>query len=102
VRPIGTFTVSSEHPSLPGHFPGNPVIPGVVLLDEMLGVVAQATGLAAPLLLQRAKFEGMAVPDQTVTVLIEEQDTAALRFRCEAEGRRLVSGSLCAMPSREP
>ncbi len=28
--------VSHKHPSLPGHFPGDPIVPAVVILDQVL------------------------------------------------------------------
>ena len=31
-----TLCVDDAHPSLPGHFPGAPIVPGVVLLSEVL------------------------------------------------------------------
>ena len=42
------FTVPHDHPSLPGHFPGRPVVPGVVLLDRVLAAIEAAHGPAAP------------------------------------------------------
>jgi 3-hydroxyacyl-[acyl-carrier-protein] dehydratase len=30
------FAVPADHPSLPGHFPGNPIVPGVLLLDAVI------------------------------------------------------------------
>ncbi len=48
-----TIGVEATHPSLSGHFPGNPVLPGVVLLDraleaaeDWLGTPLLAVGLA--------------------------------------------------------
>ncbi|HEX4330582.1 MAG TPA: hypothetical protein VH040_00465 [Usitatibacter sp.] len=33
----------SDHPAFAGHFPGHPILPGVVLLSEALARIASAT-----------------------------------------------------------
>lgn len=38
------FRVEADHPSLPGHFPGHPVVPGVLLLDHVLHGLREETG----------------------------------------------------------
>ncbi|ROZ79475.1 hypothetical protein [Ramlibacter sp. WS9] len=38
------FQVAMDHPSLPGHFPGRPVVPGVLLLDHVLQAISRFTG----------------------------------------------------------
>ena len=30
------MTIKNNHPSLSGHFPGNPIVPGVVILDNVM------------------------------------------------------------------
>ena len=36
-----TLLIGADHPALVGHFPGNPVIPGALLLDEVLHAIEQ-------------------------------------------------------------
>jgi 3-hydroxymyristoyl/3-hydroxydecanoyl-(acyl carrier protein) dehydratase len=43
------FSIPSDHPSLPGHFPGRPVVPGVVLLDRVVAAIESVHGPLPPL-----------------------------------------------------
>jgi len=47
------FTVPASHPSAAEHFPGNPIIPGALLLDTMVAAVA---GAQAGVVIEAAKF----------------------------------------------
>lgn len=96
MRPVGGFRVGADDPCLDGHFPGRPVVPGVVLLDEALAAVGRATGLAAPLTLARVKFASPVVPDEDCAVLLgDPRDDAQVAFAVRAAGddRLVLSGS---------
>lgn len=41
-----SLVVGPEHPCLPGHFPGQPLVPGVLLLDRIVEHVECATGVS--------------------------------------------------------
>ena len=36
------FSVPADHPCLPGHFPGHPLVPGVLILDRVVEAVEAA------------------------------------------------------------
>jgi 3-hydroxymyristoyl/3-hydroxydecanoyl-(acyl carrier protein) dehydratase len=38
------WTVPTDHPAFAGHFPARPIVPGVVLLDRVMQVVAATHG----------------------------------------------------------
>jgi 3-hydroxymyristoyl/3-hydroxydecanoyl-(acyl carrier protein) dehydratase len=87
------FTVPSNHAALPGHFPGNPVVPGVVVLDHVIRVL-EACGVQSPKLrkLKHVKFVEPLLPDQEATVTAEVGD-AALTFSVTRGGRTIAKGA---------
>lgn len=54
---------AADHPTAAGHFPGNPIIPGALLLAEVLHSIAQAEGLVVNACnVKAAKFLFLRVP----------------------------------------
>jgi 3-hydroxymyristoyl/3-hydroxydecanoyl-(acyl carrier protein) dehydratase len=52
-----TISVPAEHPVFAGHFPGNPIVPGVMLLEWAMRETAQILGRTpAALRVREAKF----------------------------------------------
>ena len=55
--------LAADHPAAQGHFPGNPIIPGAVLLSEALRTVGAALGQdLSPRRVASAKFPSPARP----------------------------------------
>lgn len=95
-----TFTIDARHPALAGHFPGSPVLPGVVLLDEMVRVVEQSRGGgAAHWTVGAAKFLKPVQPGETLTLEHEPLPNGSIRFAVSSGGRAVAAGVL--RPSEE-
>nr|WP_302474376.1 hypothetical protein [Roseococcus sp. MDT2-1-1] len=85
---------------MPGHFPGHPIVPGVLLLDEVMQAIARRDG-AAPTALLRAKFIAPVAPEETVEVEFGPAGPR-LSFTCHVGARVVARGEFgCpAPPSR--
>jgi len=62
------FAIDSDHPSLRGHFPGYPVVPGVVVLEQVLAEIERAHGPLGTLRLPQVKFVQPLLPDENADI----------------------------------
>lgn len=93
-QPISQFTIEHDHPALEGHFPGNPVVPGVVLLDHAMAILESVHGdLVTPIEFRRVKFLRPVLPGQAVRVSSEQAGTR-VAFVCEVDGEVVIDGQL--------
>lgn len=86
------FTIGLDHPALPGHFPGRPVVPGVVLLDHVIAAARDHFGLGPAIALPRVKFAAPVLPGQRVDVALTRADATRIAFACSVEGRPVATG----------
>ncbi len=89
------LTVPADHPAFAGHFPGNPIVPGVVLLDEALGAItAHFRVPAAGATLQSAKFLSVVRPGEPLELEFARGEGTRVRFTVKAAGREALSAAL--------
>lgn len=90
---VGEFCIDAGHPSLPGHFPGRPVVPGVVLLDAAFTLIlAQQPGRVV-VGVPSVKFTQPVRPGQPVSVSCDHGAERVV-FACAVEGRDVLRGVL--------
>lgn len=76
-------TIPADHPALPGHFPGEPIVPGVVLLNEVLSAIPGRMHISW------AKFHAPLLPGEAFAIRIE-----GTRFSVQRGDTLIASGSV--------
>jgi 3-hydroxymyristoyl/3-hydroxydecanoyl-(acyl carrier protein) dehydratase len=90
-----TLTINSDHPALPGHFPGHPVVPGVIVLDEVIAALREIYGQELVVTgMPAVKLSSPLRPEERLTITVESQDTNTAAFTCEVGRRLIASGSI--------
>jgi acyl-CoA synthetase (AMP-forming)/AMP-acid ligase II len=96
-------TVPADHPVFAGHFPGQPLVPGALLLAEVMEAVqrvpALATRLGANPTLAAAKFLAPVRPGSTLSIELHPEAGAGrgVRFDVRCDGVVAVSGRWTAV-----
>jgi len=96
---------SASHPAMAGHFPGNPIVPGALLLDEVLAIIigpntatntatsvtglrpALATAPTADMTIRAAKFLHPIGPDNTIHLRWQTRAGGDIAFECRLDGQ---------------
>jgi acyl-coenzyme A synthetase/AMP-(fatty) acid ligase len=89
-----TLHVPHDHPSFAGHFPGHPVLPGVVLLSMVME--ALQSRLQTPAQIDQAKFLAPVLPGDTLALAVTTQGSA-LQFELKRGDVIVARGQLSAL-----
>ncbi|HET7930877.1 MAG TPA: hydroxymyristoyl-ACP dehydratase [Rhodanobacteraceae bacterium] len=88
--------IDASHPALPGHFPGNPIVPGVVLLERVAAAMKSWRGTTVAAL--DAKFLNPLRPGEPAEIELHDGD-GRVRFAVTlAGGAVLARGTLEVSP----
>lgn len=85
-----TLCIPASHPSLPGHFPGEPVVAGVIVLDR-LAASLERSGHGALQRISSVKFRAPLLPDEVAEIHVAVS-AKQVRFRISRDGELLTSG----------
>jgi 3-hydroxyacyl-[acyl-carrier-protein] dehydratase len=97
VRANGRFVIDPSHPSLPGHFPGTPVVPGVVVLDEVRALAVDAFGAFVVTAIPQVKFLAPLLPGEFADVVLDRLDRG-IRFEVTRGADVIARGELTVVP----
>jgi len=95
--PVVPLPFAADHPAFPGHFPGHPIVPGVLLLDWAQTAIEAQLGHDLQALAE-AKFHSPATPSDLLE-LDFEIGISAVRFEIRSAARKIASGRFPLPPS---
>jgi 3-hydroxymyristoyl/3-hydroxydecanoyl-(acyl carrier protein) dehydratase len=88
-----SLRIPTDHPVLAGHFPGDPVVPGTMILDAVLEAVSSMLPGHRLASVRRAKFLLPLRPGQDAKIEIHERG-GLIRFRCLRSADILALGEI--------
>lgn len=88
-----TYCIDENHPSLVGHFPDAPIVPGVVLLDYARLLLQNWQPQIRIKAVSQAKFLQPLSPQQRFIITLTQISAQTIRFECLTETDKLIYGT---------
>ena len=89
------WMVPADHPAFAGHFPGMPILPGVLLLDMALHAVTDVIGIGLENCeIGSVKFLSPANPGDVLEIRHDFRAGSIIRFDIVAGARKIASGNI--------
>jgi 3-hydroxymyristoyl/3-hydroxydecanoyl-(acyl carrier protein) dehydratase len=90
-----SIEIPVDHPAYAGHFPQFPVLPGAVLLDEILQIIQRERRIdLAQWQIASAKFLAVVRPGDVLRLEHDAAKSGLIRFTVRAANRTVASGAL--------
>ena len=89
--------IADTHPALPGHFPGRPLVPGVLLLEQVALALRAWRGQRLARVCE-AKFVSPLLPAQLAELSLTDV-AGRVRFQIRRDGELLARGLVEGIPA---
>jgi 3-hydroxyacyl-[acyl-carrier-protein] dehydratase len=99
MRSETALQIPPDHPAFAGHFPGTPIVPGVVLLDAAIHAASQLLGAAGSCQVGSAKFLSAVGPGELLTITVDTTSTGGAHFEIMNGDRKVATGTLVWPPA---
>jgi 3-hydroxyacyl-[acyl-carrier-protein] dehydratase len=104
MRSETTLQIAADHPAFAGHFPGAPIVPGVVLLDAaVLAAIrllrpgtraGEQADSPAACSVTSAKFLKPVGPGETLLVCVDSTGAGRASFEISCRSAKVATGTL--------
>jgi 3-hydroxyacyl-[acyl-carrier-protein] dehydratase len=92
-----------DHPTAPGHFPGHPIIPGALLLEEIVRAIAGSEATTREVVIPTIKFLAPVRPGEVVRLRWRSRSDGQISFEGRlGEGERLAAAGTLRLGSAVP
>ena len=86
--------IGMDHPAIAGHFPGDPIVPGVLILDEVVRAAEQWRGQLRLKSVLSVKFTSALKPGDVFSISLHDEDHSHVAFECRHDGTPIAIGRL--------